>query len=146
MSMELNLPEGKLPYPVRPGDAPFKSLERWLDVDRAPVIMEAKREIRAQAVQKLELLDDMHRDLIRRAQAILEKAQEDLRLHDVPMYAAKVRARVYYLYCYPHRQDSDFFSILEPEEYLVADPLAHCKGTYRLNEDSSWTRLDPESK
>ena len=56
---EIILPENKHPFPVSAGDAPFKALERWLDIDRGPVRREAIREIKSQARQKLEMLDEM---------------------------------------------------------------------------------------
>ena len=141
---ELVLPENKLPYPVSPGDAPFKSLERWLDIERAPVGREAVREIKSQTIRKLEMLDEMHRDLVRRANGILESAREDIRMHDIRMHAAKIRNKVYYLYCYGNAEDSEFFSILEPEEYLMADPEARFVGAFHLNDDSSWTPMPEE--
>ena len=68
------LPDGKLPYPVRPGDAPFRSLERLIDSTVGKSLVEAKREIRSHAVHELELLDSLHQDLVRRAQAIIDRA------------------------------------------------------------------------
>ncbi|GEM_PF-7069236 len=141
-----DLPDGKLPYPVRPGDAPFRSLERLIDSSVGQSLMEAKREIRSHAVHELELLDSLHQDLVRRAQAIIEKAKRDLELHDVPMFGAKIRGKCYYRYRKTNGDPSDFFSILEPSEYRQADADAEFLGAYRLNEDSSWTVIDNSDK
>lgn len=138
------LPEGKKAYPTRPGQAPFRSLEKYLDCaplsDRRDVI----REVRGHAIQKLELLDQMHNDLVRQARSIVEKAREDLRLHSIRMFAEKIRGKTYFLYAGP--DNDEFFSILEPEEYARADLKARYLGAYRLNEDSSWTQFDGEGR
>jgi len=83
----------------------------------------------------------MHRDLVRRANELMERAREDIRLHNIRMHAAKIRNRMYYLYSDVQGEGSEFFSILEPEEYLPADPDARFLGAYRLNDDSSWSRV-----
>ncbi|HPQ41458.1 MAG TPA: DUF2452 domain-containing protein [bacterium] len=137
------LPEGKQPYPTRPGQAPFKDLEQLLDVDTLSDTREAVRAVKSQAARKLEMLEDMHRDLLRRAREIVDKAREDLRLHNIRMYAGKIRNKIYYLYASGKTSDDLFFSILSPDEYLKADPDARYCGAYQLNSDSTWTRLDP---
>jgi len=140
------LPENKFPYPTRTGDAPFQQLQKLLELDRASIWKEARREVKAQAVRKLELLDEMHKELVQKAQKILEKAQLDLQLHSITMHSAKIRGRMYYLYELNHSDQAKFFSILEPAEYEKANPDARYLGTYRLNEDSTWTRLDPSGE
>lgn len=136
------LPEGKIAYPTRPDQAPFRELKRYLDIDRLSEGLEAVREIRDQTINKLDMLDRVHRELIEQARNIVEKAREDLRLHSVPMHASKIRNRVYYLYSRDRNDGEVFFSILDRDEYEAADPDSRYMGAYRLNEDSSWTRLD----
>lgn len=142
---EIKMPSGKMPYPVHPGDAPFKALEKLLDIERLPDKREAVREIKAQAARKLEMLEEMYRDLLDRAQNIVQKAQEDLLLHDIPINARKDRNSVYYLYLDTQQKDSRFFSILPPEDYLEADPDAEFLGAYQLSDDSSWLKLEDAS-
>ncbi|MBN1354895.1 DUF2452 domain-containing protein [bacterium] len=138
------LPETKLPYPVRPGDARFCTLEEFLASDFKPKWVEAKREIKAQTVQKLELLESIHRELIQKAQMVIQDAELNIRLHDIRMHAAKVRGRVYYLYRNPETDEAEeFFSILTPEEYSQADSKSEFLAAYRLNEDSTWTLMTP---
>lgn len=137
------LPEGKHAFPTRSDQPPFKMLERLLDVDTPADSREAVRAVQSQAARKLEMLEDMHRDLLRRARDVVDKAKEDLRLHNIRMYAGKMRNKIYYLYRYSDEPDDQFFSILPPEEYLKADPAAAYIGAYQLNSDSTWTRLDP---
>lgn len=136
------LPEGKSAYPTRPGQAPFHEMKRYLDIEKLPEGFEAVREIRDQAINKLDMLDRLHRELVEQARNIVQKAREDLRLHIVPMHASKIRNRVYYLYSSDRNGGESFFSILDRDEYRAADPGSRYMGAYRLNEDSSWTRLD----
>ncbi|MBN1879386.1 DUF2452 domain-containing protein [bacterium] len=136
------MPEGKSNHPTHPNQAPFKAMQRYLDVERLPDSLDVVREVRNQAVKKLEMLDQMHRELIGKARSIIEKAKEDLRLHSVRMHAAKIRNRIYYLYSRDKGNEQEFFSILDPDEYHAADPNSRYIGAYRLNEDSSWTRLE----
>ncbi|MCD4653142.1 DUF2452 domain-containing protein [bacterium] len=140
MNKDYELPEGKLAHPTHPGDAPFKALE--LDIKRLPDKREVVREVKSHAARKLELLEEMHKDLIQRARQIVDMAKEDLRLHDIPVHARKVRNKTYYLYHHPDVEDGSFFSILEPEDYLKADLNAEFLGAYQLNEDSSWTIMN----
>jgi len=140
----MDLPEGKLAYPSRAGDAPFKALERLLDIQKLPDKREVVREIKAQAAQKLDLLQKMHSDLLLKAQKIVEKVREDLRLHDIPVYGRKIRDKTYYLYSMADDEQNQFFSILEPDDYLAADPDAGFCGAFHLNGDSSWTLIESD--
>ena len=139
------LEEIKSLYPTHPGSAPFRELERQLEQDRSSIWAEAKREIKTQAIRKLEMLDEVHRDLIRKANAILDQAKKDIFLHELPMNSAKIRGQTYFLYQESENSVSKFFSILEPHEYVKADPVAVFLGSYRLNEDSTWTLLSDAS-
>ncbi len=140
------LPEVKKDYPTRPGDAPFRQLEKMIEVDRKGIWIEAKREVKAQAVRQLKLLDELYKELVQKAGKVIAKAQEDVALHEIPVNAAKRRGRIYYLYQSGHSETSLFFSILEPAEYAKADPHARFMGMYRLNEDSTWSRLDSDDE
>jgi Protein of unknown function (DUF2452) len=143
-SEEIQLPDLKHPYPTRTGDAPIHAMEKWLEADRKPIWIEAKREIKAQAIRKLELLEAIHQELIEKAQTVIDDANQNVRLHNIPINAAKIRGKIYYLY---RRQEGEnwreFFSILSPEEHIQADSQAEFLAAYRLNEDSSWTLLTP---
>jgi hypothetical protein len=114
-------------------------LEKWLEEDKGMPGIEIRREIKSQAIRKLELLDDIYRDLVKQARNVLEKARDDLRLHQVPVNASKIRGRIYYLYSHEKAARTLFFSILNPSEYSQADHSAHFIHAYRLNEDNSWS-------
>jgi hypothetical protein len=126
--------------PQRPGDAPFRSLLAIRE-NEACYLAEAKREIQTSAVRRLEALDRVYRQLVDQARAIVDEARRDLELHDLPVYAAKIRGQTYHLYERPDRRPPRFLSILGPEEERQADPRALHLASYRLNEDSSWTLL-----
>lgn len=129
-------------FPSRLRHSPFRALERYIGDESGIEIGEIIREVKGQAIQKLELLDQLHNDLVKQAKSIVEKAREDLRLHSVHMYSKKNRRKVYYLY--RGKNSEEFFSILDPNEYAQADSGASYLGAYRLNDDSSWTHLEEE--
>ncbi len=127
--------------PLHPGDGPFRNMLAIPEA-AAGFPLEAKREIRASAVRRLEALEQVHRQILEQAQQIVDAARRDLGLHDLPLNGTKIRGKTYHLYQREGRQPPRFFSLLAPEEYRQADPRARHLATYRLNEDSSWTRLD----
>jgi hypothetical protein len=129
--------------PQRPGDAPFRNLLA-IPENEPGYLAEAKREIQASALRRLEALEQVYRTLAEQAQAIVAAARRDLELHDVTMQAAKIRGATYHLY-ERDRPPPRFFSILAPDEYAQADPRARHVATYRLNEDNTWTRLDGDA-
>jgi len=127
--------------PMTTGAAPFRSL---LDIyeNKSGYWAEAKREIQHSAYRRLEALERVYRDLLKQAREIVEGTQRDLKLHDIPVQASKIRGQIYYLYQRVDRSPSLFFSILSPEDYLQADSKAKYLASYRLCEDSSWQRED----
>lgn len=129
--------------PMRVGDAPFRSLLAIPEAEPG-FIAEAKREIRTSAYRRLEALEQVHRQLLEQAQEIATAARRDLRLHDLPLSATKIRGQTYHLYERADRPRAGryFLSLLGPADYGAADPRAEHRASYRLNEDSSWTRLD----
>jgi hypothetical protein len=129
---------------VKSNSSPFHSLKKWLEGDSELIWNEARQEIKAQAIRKLEMLDEMHQELVERAHSVLDKARDDLRLHGIPVNASKIRGKKYYLY----KKDSDgntFFSILNPSEYASADPSVIFLAAYFLNEDNTWTKIEKNS-
>jgi hypothetical protein len=128
-------------HPERASDAPFRSLLA-VPENQAGYLAEAKREIQSSAMRRLEALEEVHRKLVEQAHAIVEAARRDLALHDLPVHAIKLRGREYHLYEREDRSPGRFFSILTPDEHAQADPRSRHLASYRLNEDSSWTRLD----
>jgi hypothetical protein len=127
--------------PRRPGDAPFRNL-LVIPENTGSYLAEAKREIQCSAVRQLEAMEEIYRKLVEQAQAVVAAAQRDLELHDFPVQATKIRGQIYHLYQREGRVPSRFFSILPPEDHAQADPRSRFLATYRLNEDSTWTRLD----
>ena len=121
-------------------DGHFQQLDKWLKADFPDAVGEARREIKAQAIRKLELLDEIYMDLVQKAKGVIQRTEEDLRLHDIRMYSKKIRGRLYYLYKRGDREE-EFFSILDPLEYRNADYTAQFIGEYRLNEDGTWTHI-----
>jgi hypothetical protein len=143
--MPEGIPESKRDptfHPVRWDDVSIQSLEKWIDLEKSGHCIEAKREIKSQAIRKLELLDELHRELVAKAHKILLQAQEDLRLHDIHINAAKIRGKLFHLYRSSNQGNREFFSILSPADYLRADAQAEFVASYRLNEDNTWTSVN----
>jgi hypothetical protein len=89
---------------------------------------------------KLGLIADQIRHLQEQARTLLERAQRDAELHRARCSFEKKPGGVYHLY----RMNADgqrWFSLLAPEEWLRPQPQTY-EGTYRLEADMGFTRLD----
>ena len=117
----------------------FQSLLAKIEENMDLSVQEAAREIKSQAFRKLELIDEIYKDLITKADTIIEKTKADLRLHTIKINAQKIRGHLYYLYSSDH--EDEFFSILEPKDYFEADPNVKFIDAYRLNEDNTWSKI-----
>jgi hypothetical protein len=88
---------------------------------------------------KLGLIADQIRRLQEQARAMLERAQRDAELHRARCRFEKKPGGVYHLY---RKDDGErWFSLLAPEEWITEQPQTF-EGTYRLELDMSFTRLD----
>ncbi len=89
---------------------------------------------------KLGVIANQIRHLQEQARALLERAQRDAELHRARCSFEKKPGGVYHLY----RRDADserWFSLVAPEEWLRPQPQTY-EGTYRLEADMGFTRLD----
>ncbi|MGM0575652.1 MAG: DUF2452 domain-containing protein [Myxococcota bacterium] len=127
--------------PQRAGSAPFRNMIAVPEGDPG-FGREMTREVRDSARSRLAALDKVYRSLQEEARTIVGATRRDLALHEVPLNGTKLRGRVYHLYERPGGER--FLSLLEPEHYGDIDPdIAH-RGSYRLNHDASWERLDAD--
>ena len=131
---------------VHEGDArsapyPVSRLGATVDlVDLAQQIAKADSHINTRVSAKLQLIADQIRYLQDEARAVLEGAQRDQELHRAQCNFKRIPGRIYHLY---GRSDgSSYFSMLGPEEWGGTPPHPF-KGSYRLENDMSWT---PESE
>ena len=126
-------PQSTSPYPMS-RLAPVHDL-----VDVARRIQEADAVVGAVASAELTLIADQNRRLQEEAQRVLDRTRRNLELHRARCSFARKPGGVYHLY---RRPDGDlWFSMIGPTEW-APDPSREFAGTYRLELDQSWTRLD----
>jgi hypothetical protein len=108
-------------------------------VDVARQIAEADRMIGVVASAELTLIADQIRALQERARAILAEARESLDIHQARCAFQKRPGHVYHLYA----RDSGerFLSMIGPDEWGDAGGRVF-HGSFRLELDQSWTRVD----
>lgn len=109
-------------------------------VDVAAEIEKADSVLALTTGGKLGVIADQIRHLQEQARVMLERAQRDAALHRARCSFEKKPGGVYHLY----RNDADaqlWFSLLAPEEWLRPQPQTY-EGTYRLETDMGFTRLD----
>ena len=137
----------KLPDPGRyegPARAAPYALSRMAPsyalVDVAAEIEKADAMLATVTGGKLGVIADQIRHLQEQARALLERAQRDATLHRARCRFEKKAGGVYHLY----RMNEDgtlWFSLMAPEEWRRPQPQTF-EGSYRLESDQSYTRLD----
>lgn len=130
-------PARAAPYPLS-RTAPAYDL-----VDVAAQIQKADQTLAAMTGGKLGVIAEQIGRLQEQARSVLEKARRDAELHRAPCAFEKKPGGEYHLY---RRTSGElWFSRLAPDEWLTPQPQTF-EGTYRLELDMSFTRLDvPEA-
>lgn len=130
-------PSRAAPYPLA-RTAPSYDL-----VDVAAQIQRADEALATHTGGKLGLIAEQIQQLKEQARALLEKARRDAELHRAECRFEKKPGGVYHLY----RKEGGalWFSRLAPDEWVTPQAQTF-EGTYRLELDMSFTRLDvPEA-
>lgn len=137
----------KLPDPGRyagPARAAPYALSRMAPsyalIDVAAEIEKADAMLATVTGGKLGVIADQIRHLQEQARAMLERAQRDAALHRARCRFEKRAGGIYHLYRM-HADDALWFSLMAPEEWLRPQPQTF-EGSYRLESDQSFTRLD----
>lgn len=108
-------------------------------VDVASEIQRADEMIGAVTASKLDVIAEQIRRLQEQARAILDDAKRDLELHRARCAFPRLVGKTYQLY---EKPDGDlYWSMVSPDEWGGAPPHAF-RGSYRLEGDQSWTRVD----
>lgn len=131
---------GKHLGPARTSPYPMSRLAPAHDlVDVAKRIAEADAMVGAVASAKLRTIADQIRALQDEARKILEDTRETLDLHRARCTFVRKPGHVYHLY----RRDEHelYFSMLSPSDWGAAPPHPFV-GSYRLELDQSWARVD----
>lgn len=113
-------------------------------VDVAARIQEADATLATMTGGKLGVIAEQIARLQQQARALLEKARRDAELHRVRCSFEKKPGGVYHLYR-THADGTLWFSRLGPDEWVTPQPQTY-EGTYRLELDMSFTRLDVEEE
>ena len=126
-------PDHSAPYPVS-RMAPSIEL-----VDLAREIQTADTLINTKAGAKLQVIVDQIKVLQQQARTVLEHARRDKLLHQAQCNFQRKPGNVYHLYS--KAEGISYFSMLSPQEWGAGHPHQHL-GSYRLENDYSWTPLE----
>jgi hypothetical protein len=108
-------------------------------VEVAREIEQADQWLAATASAKLQVIAEQMQALRDAAQRVLEKAQRDAELHRADARFKRYPGRTYHLYA--RDNGVRYWSLLSPHDWQGAPPHAF-EGSYRLEGDQSFTRLD----
>ena len=109
-------------------------------VDVAAEIEKADSMLATVTGGKLGVIADQIRHLQEQARTMLERARRDAELHRARCRFEKKAGGIYHLYRM-NADDTLWFSLMAPEEWLRPQPQTF-EGSYRLESDMSFTRLD----
>jgi len=112
-------------------------------VDLAQQISTADSHINTRVSSKLQLIAEQIRHLQSEAREALESARRDQELHRAQCNFKRIPGKLYHLY---QRPDGEiYFSMLGLEEW-GGRPPHEFKGSYRLENDMSWTPAEELGK
>lgn len=95
--------------------------------------------IKNNVCNKLQVIAEQIRFLQKQTESILLEAARNANLHHVACNFVKQPGHVYHLY---QRESGQlYFSMLSPEEWGNSIPSQSYKGSFRLEQDRSWTSL-----
>lgn len=112
-------------------------------VDVAKEIEAADTMVGAVTGSKLDVIARQIRQLQEEAQSILKGARRDLDLHRARCTFPRRPGHTYHLY--QHAKDGLCWSMVSPEEW-GGEPPQPFEGSFRLEVDQSWTRVDADGE
>jgi hypothetical protein len=112
-------------------------------VDVAAEIQRADAMLATVTGGKLEVIAEQIRALQDKARVLLERARRDADLHRVRCNFEKKPGGVYHLY--RERNGELWLSLIAPDEWITPQDHVFC-GSYRLEADLSFTRIDPDAE
>lgn len=126
--------------PARSSPYPVSRLAPAIDlVDLAREIAEADRMLNIRLSAKLKVIADQIKGLQSEARAILADARQDQELNHIRCTFQRKPGQTYHLYS---REDGRrYFSLLSPADWQNRPPHEFV-GSFRLENDMSWTPLD----
>ncbi len=125
--------------PARTSPYPISRLAPAFDlVDVAQQIQEADEKLGIATSSKLKEIAAQIKALQERAREVMEETQRDLQLHRA---RCAFKRKVGHVYCLYEDEQGTYFSMLSPADWNDAPPHTFL-GTYRLEIDQSFTKLD----
>lgn len=112
-------------------------------VDQSLVLEESRKMLSAVARGKLEFIAQQIRHLQEEAKKIIMEAEINMQLHHASCSFQKRPGHTYHLYLRGPLQTDTYFSLVSPEEW--GNPPHHFLGSYKLNEDLTWSFVDEKS-
>jgi len=129
-------PERTSPYPVSRLGAKIELVDVAHEIERADEM------VGAVVGGKLEVIAEQIRALQAQAREVMAAAQRDLELHHAECSFSKRPGATYHLY--ERATGALYFSMLSPAEWGGAPPHPF-RGSYRLEVDRSFTRVDDDA-
>ena len=129
-------PEHAAPIPMRRLAPPIGLVDAAREIEAADSLLGSHLE------GKLRVIASQIRALRAEAERLLAKARQDRELHRARCRLPKRAGRVYHLYC---DDQGPYFSMLSPEDWRGRPPHPF-QGSYRLEADMSWTRVDRQDQ
>jgi hypothetical protein len=126
-------PEHSSPYPISRLAPKFNIIDITKEIETASSMLSVVTR------GKLETIARQIKHLQKEAIKILEKAEDDMDLHNAECRFHRKIGQVYHLY--QREDDTRYFSLLSPEKWGKNVPHKFV-GSYLLNADMSWTLQD----
>ncbi|XP_011501829.1 PREDICTED: uncharacterized protein C1orf50 homolog [Ceratosolen solmsi marchali] len=115
----------------------LKSLNNAAEI--AKEIELADKFLKTNSCSKLQVIAEQMRFLRKQAEQILLEAKRNTFMHRVACNFTKQPGKIYHLF---QRESGElYFSMLSPEEWSDFYPQQTYKGSFRLENDSTWTAL-----
>ncbi|XP_014610772.1 PREDICTED: uncharacterized protein C1orf50 homolog isoform X2 [Polistes canadensis] len=102
-------------------------------------IQKADSFVKANACNKLQVIAEQMKFLRKQAENILLEVNQNMKLNHVACNFVKHPGQVYHLY--ERESGQCYFSRISPEEWGTSGPSQTYKGSYRLEQDHSWTSV-----
>ncbi|XP_017794017.1 PREDICTED: uncharacterized protein C1orf50 homolog [Habropoda laboriosa] len=129
--------------PLNDPEAVAKTSQKDL-IALATEIQKADSFIKVKTCSKLQVIAEQIQFLKKQAEDILIDANMSMKLNHIPCNFVKHPEQVYHLY---QRETGQlYFSMLSPEEWGTCAPTQIYRGSYRLEQDHSWTPLRDSAK
>lgn len=108
-------------------------------INLAEEIAHAEHTLKTGLNARLDVIAQQIRHLQQEAHQILEQAQRDEALHQVPCHFKRRPGKTYHLY--EKHDGRSYFAMLSPTEWGGKPPHTYL-GSFRLENDMSWTNVD----